>query len=166
MELEESFLPHFRHDLCNRLLCEADLHWQPPAGVHVHAHKGMCSHTVAYAQSEIQHDVLDPLPLFSNLDWLDSAQGLPSLKGHLCWKKKMGWQKRDRSERSQWGGWIGEVNEKRSPVSLVAVKSLCLEKLKTLSLFLLIILLLLGAPCAILSLVYLCGAKVGLQLEK
>lgn len=96
--LAASFPPHFRDNLWNQLLCQSNLRWQPPARVYTHTHK--CAGLPAW----------DPawwswiLSRISNLDWLGSAQTLPSLQGHLCCEeKKRRWQKRGRSERSPIG---------------------------------------------------------------
>lgn len=160
-ELAESFPPHFRGNLWNWLPCQANLRWQPPAGAHTQAS--------ARTRSEIQHDVLDLLPLFSNLDWLASAHSLPTPPGSFTpaeKKKRVGEKRQIRKKSPIRGMNSGGERKRRGQAHLELSKAPALRSWKTCLSFLLIFFVFSEAPSGILSLIYFCGAKLDHSWEK
>lgn len=159
--LAASFLPHFRDNLWNRLLCQSNLRWQPRARVHTRTHKraGLPAWDPAWWSWILSR--------ISNLDWLGSAQTLPSLQGHLCCEeKKRRWRKRDRSERSPIG-WLSSLGEwNKGDILISSCQKPRLWKDCFCFFPILIILFLQEVPSGILSLINLCETKVGLEPEK
>lgn len=105
--------------------------------------------------------VLDLLPRFWNLDCLGSARCLPSLQGHLRWRRggketdQKDVQLRRLSSRGEW-------NERASLISSCQKPRLWQDPF----IFAFDSPICRRPPSGILSLIHLCEAKVGLKLEK
>lgn len=156
--LKTKFLPHCRGNLWNRLLCQANLYWQPPAGTHAPARTmpacGLKSSMMSWVFPS----------LFSNLDWLASTHSLPTPQGHLRCRQR----RRDRSERSPIRGMNsrGEWKEEAGLISSCQKKSWkpCFFFL---SFFLLLIFFfILGSFLWDSVINFFLQSKVGLQLGK
>lgn len=156
--LKTKFLPHCRGNLWNRLLCQANLYWQPPAGTHAPARTmpacGLKSSMMSWVFPS----------LFSNLDWLASTHSLPTPQGHLRCRQR----RRDRSERSPIRGMNsrGEWKEEAGLISSCQKKSW-----KPCFFFLFFsppdfLFLFWEASSGILSLISFCRAKLDYSLEK
>lgn len=111
--------------------------------------------------------VLDPLSHLQS--WLTGLRSNPAKPpgSFMLWReeKEMA-EKRQIRKKSNWGGWVVEVNEMRGAILSSSCQKPRLWKDCFYFFPVLILLFLQEVPSGILSLINLCETKVGLELEK